>query len=118
MDRKPTIWHKIAENEAELNWQDNNMCLVQAGDKTITLAKFNGQLFACAHKCPHASGILADGYITVTGQLTCPLHRYRFNINNGRNISGEGYFLKTYPVETRPDGIYIGMEDKGFGGLW
>lgn len=118
MDEASKNWHKVAENEAELNWQDNHMCLVQAGGKTITLARFNGQLSAFAHTCPHASGIMADGYINAAGQVTCPLHRYRFNINNGRNTSGEGYFLKTYPIESRPDGIYIGIEDKGFGGLW
>ncbi|MBI2284285.1 MAG: Rieske 2Fe-2S domain-containing protein [Bacteroidetes bacterium] len=111
-------WHKIAENAAELNWQDNHMCLVKAGDKTVTLAKHNGQLFGCAHKCPHASGILADGYINATGQITCPLHRYRFDLKNGRNTSGEGYFLTTYPVEVRPDGVYMGLKDKGFLGLW
>lgn len=112
------LWHKIAENEAELPWQENQMCLVEAGGKTVTLARHNGQLFGCAHKCPHASGIMANGYINAAGQVTCPLHRYRFDLKNGRNTSGEGYFLKTYPVESRPDGVYIGLEDKGFLGLW
>jgi 3-phenylpropionate/trans-cinnamate dioxygenase ferredoxin subunit len=31
-------------------------------------------------------------------------------MKNGRNTSGEGYFLKTYPVETRPEGIFIGFK--------
>jgi 3-phenylpropionate/trans-cinnamate dioxygenase ferredoxin subunit len=31
-------------------------------------------------------------------------------------VSGEGYYLKHWPVEQRDDGIYVGME-KG-GGLW
>lgn len=65
------VWHKIAEHEAELPWQENNLCLVEAGGKTVTLARHNGQLFSCAHKCPHASGILADGYINAAGQVTC-----------------------------------------------
>jgi 3-phenylpropionate/trans-cinnamate dioxygenase ferredoxin subunit len=38
-------------------------------------------------------------------------------MENGRNTSGEGYFLKTYPLETREDGIYAGMEEGGFS-LW
>ena len=110
-------WYKIGESEADLVWQDNNMCIVYANEKKLTLARHNGKLFAFAHKCPHAGGIIADGYINAAGQVTCPLHRYRFNMQNGRNTSGEGYFLKTYPVETRADGIYIGIENKGFWGM-
>jgi 3-phenylpropionate/trans-cinnamate dioxygenase ferredoxin subunit len=88
-----------------------------AGEKKLTLGRHNGRIFAFAHKCPHASGIMADGYINAAGQVTCPLHRYRFSMENGRNTSGEGYFLKTYPVEMREDGVYIGLEDKGFWSL-
>ena len=106
------IWHKISESELEINWQLNGMCLVQVGDKTVTLARHQGGIFAFAHKCPHASGIMADGHLNAAGQVTCPIHRYKFAIQNGRNTSGEGYFLKTYAVEKREDGIYIGWEDK------
>jgi 3-phenylpropionate/trans-cinnamate dioxygenase ferredoxin subunit len=28
-------------------------------------------------------------------------------MKNGRNTTGEGYFLKTYPVEQRQEGIFI-----------
>ena len=110
-------WHKVSDNEESLPWQENNMCLLEAGGKKLTVARFNGKLFAFAHKCPHASGIMADGYINAAGQVTCPLHRYRFDMQNGRNTSGEGYFLKTFLAEKREDGIYIGLEDKGFWGL-
>jgi len=118
MTEKKLTWHKVSENEASINWQANDMCLLDAGDKKVTLARSNGQLYAFAHKCPHASGILADGHINALGQVTCPIHRYRFDMKNGRNTSGEGYYLKTYLVEKREDGIYIGWEDKGFWPSW
>ncbi len=117
MEKKIT-WHKIADNDEALPWQENNMCLLEAGGKMITVARLNGKLFAFAYKCPHAGGIMADGYINAAGQVTCPLHRYRFDMQNGRNTSGEGYFLKTFQAEKREDGIYIGLEDKGFWGLY
>ena len=93
------------------------MCIVDAGDKKIILARFNGQLYAFSQKCPHAGGMMADGYINATGHVTCPVHRYRFDIKNGRNTSGEGYYLKTYLIEIREDGVYVGWEDKGFWGF-
>jgi 3-phenylpropionate/trans-cinnamate dioxygenase ferredoxin subunit len=26
-------------------------------------------------------------------------------------VSGEGYYLKTYPVEEREDGVFVGFEE-------
>jgi nitrite reductase/ring-hydroxylating ferredoxin subunit len=107
-------WYKIAESALDLDWQPNEMCLVEAGDKKITLARHKDGLYAFAWKCPHASGIMADGHINALGQVTCPLHRYRFDIKTGRNTSGEGYFMKTYKVDDRSDGLYVGWEEKSW----
>lgn len=114
MREKKIKWFKVAESKAAIIWQTNRMSLVEAGGKTVTLAHHNNQIFAFAHKCPHASGLMADGFIDAAGNIACPLHRFRFNIQNGRNISGEGYFLKVYPVEERPSGIFIGFEDNNW----
>jgi nitrite reductase/ring-hydroxylating ferredoxin subunit len=100
-------WHLLTTAPESLGWQTNQMCLVEVAGKKITVARFEDQYFAFAHKCPHASGVMADGFIDATGQVVCPLHRYRFNIKNGRNTSGEGYYLKTYPLEQREDGLYV-----------
>ena len=69
-------------------------------------------LSACASQCPHAGGQMADGHIDALGNIVCPLHRYKFSLQNGGNVTGEGYFLKTYPVEIREEGIFIGIEEK------
>jgi len=90
------------------------MAVVTVAGKTITLSRFGDKIHACAHKCPHAGGLMADGFIDATGNIVCPLHRYRFKLENGRNTSGEGYYLKTYPIESRPDGLYLGLEKEEF----
>ena len=56
---------------------------------------------------------MANGFVDATGNIVCPLHRYRFKLDNGRNSSGEGYYLKTYPIETRSDGLYLGIQAGG-----
>jgi 3-phenylpropionate/trans-cinnamate dioxygenase ferredoxin subunit len=109
-------WHKIAASVEELRFSESKLLVAEANGKTITLAKTGSGLFACAHKCPHAGGILADGFIDAPGNIVCPLHRYKFSLQNGRNTSGEGYYLKTYPVEVREDGVYVGFEDWGLFG--
>jgi len=109
-------WHKVADNINELNWQANNMAVVYADDKKITIARFKEELFVFAYKCPHASGVLADGFIDAMGNVACPLHRFKFNMQNGRNTSGEGYYMKTYQLEQREDGIYVGIESSSWFG--
>jgi nitrite reductase/ring-hydroxylating ferredoxin subunit len=111
---KKIKWHKIAEDPASLQFSENNITVVDCGAKTICIGRHNDQVFGFAYKCPHASGILANGYIDPIGNVVCPLHRYKFNIGNGRNTSGQGYHLKTYPVEIRPDGVFAGIEEGGF----
>lgn len=104
-------WYKVADSKNELQWQGNNLMVTEVGGKKITLARVGDEVLACAHKCPHAGGFLADGFIDATGNIVCPLHRYKFNLANGRNVSGEGYYLKVYPLEEREAGIFVGFEE-------
>ncbi|MGB4842845.1 MAG: Rieske 2Fe-2S domain-containing protein [Ferruginibacter sp.] len=105
-------WYKIAESIAEINFSSNGLALVEAAGKTVTIALHNDQLFACPKKCPHAGGILADGYIDPVGNIVCPLHHYKYSLQNGRNTSGEGYYLKRFEVELREDGVYINISNR------
>lgn len=109
-------WHKIAEHISDLEFGDNNIAVTEVKGKKICVARFNNQLFAFAYKCPHAGGILADGYIDAAGHVVCPLHRYKFSMANGRNVSGEGYYLKHWPVDIVNDEVFVGMEEGG--GFW
>jgi nitrite reductase/ring-hydroxylating ferredoxin subunit len=102
-------WHKIAESESELDFSPHHIAVIEVNHKKICIGRYNTMLYAFAYTCPHASGIMADGYIDVLGNIVCPVHRYKFNLQNGRNSSGEGYYLKHWPVEKRDDGIYVQM---------
>ncbi len=104
-------WHKVAENIGEINFSDNGLTEIKVADKIICIAFRNNSLTACTQKCPHAGGILSDGFIDAAENIVCPLHRYKFSLQNGRNTSGEGYFLKTFPVEIRNEGVFIGFEE-------
>ncbi len=111
---KKIIWHKIADSFDEINFAENGITTIEVNNKTICIAKYNNELFGCAAKCPHASGNMEHGHIDTLGNIVCPLHRYKFNLQNGRNTSGEGYYLKTYPIEKKENGIYVGIEESGF----
>ena len=104
-------WHKLADSIQELSLSDTGFAELELNNRKICISLYKDQLYACASKCPHAGGRLAEGYIDALGNIVCPIHRYKFNLQNGRNSSGEGYYLKTYPVEIRPEGIFVGFEE-------
>ena len=106
-------WHKIADHINELNFSAANIAVAEMNGKKICIAKFREAIFAFAFKCPHAGGMLAEGYIDALGNIVCPLHRYKYNMENGRNTSGEGYYLKHWPVQIKEDGIFVGIEETG-----
>jgi nitrite reductase/ring-hydroxylating ferredoxin subunit len=102
-------WLKIAEHPNELEFAENNIAVTSVNGKKICIGKFNNRFFAFAYKCPHAGGLLADGHIDAMGNVVCPLHRYKYDMENGRNTSGEGYYLKHWEVEQREDGLFVNM---------
>ena len=110
MMEKTYRWHKVAESSAELMMGGKSIALVRAAGRDVCVSLHQQQLYGCAAKCPHASGALHQGWVSALGELVCPLHRYRFSLANGRNTSGEGYFLKTYPVKEDDDGVWVGLE--------
>lgn len=107
-------WHKIAERIDEINFNTNGLAEIDINGKILCIAKYNDQAFACTQKCPHAGGLLIDGHIDIIGNLVCPLHKYKFSLKNGRNVSGEGYHLKTFRIEEKADGVFVSMENPLF----
>ena len=106
-------WHKIAQSTSELVFATNNLTSFEVDGKEVCLAKTGDELAACAIRCPHAGGDMSQGFLDKNGNIVCPIHRYVFNLKSGRDVSGEGYFLKTYPVNITEEGVFIGFEENG-----
>lgn len=107
------IWKKIAESITEINFSENGLAELEVSGKKLCVGLYKNEVFACAQKCPHAGGILSDGYLDTIGNIVCPFHRYKFNPKTGRNVSGEGYFLKTFPIKITDSGVFIKVDDPG-----
>ena len=101
--------HKISGHINELAFAANNIAVAEVEGKKICVGKFQEKLFAFAYNCPHAGGLLVYGHIDVKGNIICPLHQYKYSLENGLNVSGEGYFLKTWPVEVKEEGVFVEM---------
>ncbi len=110
-------WVKIASAPDQISFGDNELAEVYAGEKKICIGRWKGELFAFAATCPHAGGPFAGGFIDVLGNVVCPLHRYKFCVKNGRNVSGEGYALKRWPVLVDEGGVFVGFSPSVFAPL-
>ena len=104
-------WYKIAETAGDFIFSENGTVEIDIEGKKVCIINHKENLHACTAKCPHAGGKMSEGYVDAIGNIVCPLHRYKFSLENGRNTSGEGYYLKIYPIEKKENGIFIGIEE-------
>ncbi|MBS1645691.1 MAG: Rieske (2Fe-2S) protein [Bacteroidetes bacterium] len=80
---------------------------VELSGKLICILLREEQVFAFAARCPHAGGRLCEGRIDGKGNIVCPVHHYKFHPKTGRNTSGEGYQLKTFPTKLEAGRIFV-----------
>lgn len=111
MFKSREIWIKIASSykELEASFPSSGLKKITLERRTICLVKHKDGVYALNNKCPHQGASLSEGVCKEDGYLVCPWHRYGFDIKNGR---GPGYFVDTYPIVERVDGIYIGIKKK------
>jgi nitrite reductase/ring-hydroxylating ferredoxin subunit len=100
------IWYKIETEIPDLDFVKQ----IQVNGKKLCLVKQLQQLTVLQNKCPHAGGILSDGWCD-NGKLICPVHRWGYSLSTGRGAEGQGDYVHIYPLEKRPDGIYVGFKE-------
>jgi 3-phenylpropionate/trans-cinnamate dioxygenase ferredoxin component len=102
---------KIAQ-ESEIG--NGTMKVFKLDNKEILLLNISGGYFAIDAKCSHMGSDLSKG--TLEGSiLVCPRHHSKFDVTNGKVISGPKIplfhpkikDLKSYPIKTEEGSIYI-----------
>ena len=118
MDEKKLKWYKISESGSQIPFNDNGLVEIKVHDKKICLVKTQKGIRACTSRCPHAGGDMAEGFLDKNENIVCPVHRYVFNLDNGRDLNNEGYYLKIYPIQITDKGIFLGMEGNNLFSWW
>ena len=90
----------------------NKTIAVEIAEKRICLARTEKGFFALDEKCPHQGLPITRGGFCENGTVVCPFHRYAWNLKSGREVERRGDNIQLYPVEERPDGLFIGIETK------
>ncbi len=108
-------WHKVADLDELPNGRVKS---ISAGTASLALVHFEGHYAAMDNQCPHQGGPLGEGSFE-TGTdgkcwLRCPWHGWDFDPLTGKPPGGhEDSGQDMYPVETRDDGIYVGVAAEG-----
>ncbi len=104
-------WHKVFDSpeEAANEVPVRKLKELRIENISICFAHTAAGFFAVADACPHLGYSLSKGTTNYLNEVICPWHSYRFNLQNGRECEYKTRNATVYPVETRTDGIYIGI---------
>ncbi|MCH7412973.1 Rieske 2Fe-2S domain-containing protein [Belliella sp. R4-6] len=86
---------------------DRNIKVVLLGSTRICISRVGEVFYAFETHCPHRKAELKQGMVTSFGEIVCPLHEYRFDMQTGDVKSGSCGELKTYRVELTENGLKI-----------
>jgi len=97
-----SAWHRVETGDLE----EGHVTSVVVGDRAICLTRIAAGFGALDNRCPHQGGPLGEGQIE-RGYVICPWHGYEYDPQTGLPPEGYGDAAHTYPLEERPDGVFI-----------
>jgi len=74
--------------------------------RSIAVFNVDGRLYAIDDSCPHQGSSLAMGHLEGY-MVTCRSHGMKVNVIAGQ---GPGMDVRSFPVESRPDGLYVCLQ--------
>jgi nitrite reductase/ring-hydroxylating ferredoxin subunit len=104
-------WIKVFSSEVEARQKispDKPQLLILKG-KRISLVLHKDNFFAVQDACTHNGESLSKGTINYLGEIICPLHNHRFDLQNGRECSLRSRDLMTFPIKTDESGFFVGI---------
>ena len=112
--KKTIHWFRVFESLEVANQlvPIDTVLPVEVDDKRICLARTVAGFFALDEKCPHQGLPITHGGFCENGNVVCPFHRYSWNLKTGQEVERREDNINLYPVEERPDGLYIGLLKK------
>ena len=104
LNSRPMTWQKFAVLRDIP--QGTRKHVVHAGHEYMLLHTKEG-IYCIDHRCPHADGSVGDG-MALGGFITCPLHKWRFDLCDGSHSHAGTRTLGVYQV--RIDGEEVQVE--------
>jgi ferredoxin-nitrite reductase len=80
--------------------------LVRIRGEEMAVFKCDGKIFGVQNSCPHEGGQLCNGWLE-SGEVVCPLHRYRFNLQNGLCSTDPKLKIKVFKLIARDGAVML-----------
>jgi nitrite reductase/ring-hydroxylating ferredoxin subunit len=81
---------------------------VVVGGLPVAVVRRGADVAAFSGRCPHAAGPMGRGWVE-DGELVCPLHRWRFRLDDGRCTTVRGERLEPVACEVRGDEVWVAV---------
>ena len=76
--------------------------------RSVAVFNVNGTPYAIDDSCPHQGSSLAMGSLEGC-TVTCRSHGMKVNVTGGEQL-GPGMNVRSFPLESRPDGLYVCLQ--------
>lgn len=92
--------------------EDGGACVL-INDEQIAIFNFSrrNEWYATQNLCPHKQQMaLSRGMIGSAGEepkVACPFHKKTFSLHTGECLSGDDYYIKTYPVKIEDGNVFV-----------
>jgi nitrite reductase/ring-hydroxylating ferredoxin subunit len=80
--------------------------LVRANGEEMAVFKNDGKVFGVQNSCPHEGGQLCKGWLEA-GEVVCPLHGYKFNLQSGICSTDPKLKIKVFKLVAQGDGVTV-----------
>ena len=97
-------WHRLPAKAL-----DADRALVEVAGRKVAVFRVDRAVHAFDNACPHEGNPLIEGEI-VGPMLTCVYHGWRFDLETGACLAGEGA-ARRYPTEVREGEVWIDLGD-------
>lgn len=100
-----TEWHRVGSRDEVVA---RAPFAVKLARQRVAVFLHEGQVRAISNACNHQGGPLCEG--RMRGEfIVCPWHAWEYSVVTGHGPPGyEGDQVPVYPVEERPDGVWVG----------
>jgi nitrite reductase/ring-hydroxylating ferredoxin subunit len=93
-------WLRLGSVEA---FPAGTLASVKVAGRQLAICHDDGEFFAVENACPHKGGPLSQGWLK-GATVTCPWHRFRFDLRRACSVTNEAMQVRTYPVQVE-DGV-------------
>ena len=80
--------------------------VVVIGGRAIALLNSDGKFYALDNTCPHRGGSLGDGFV-VGGIVTCPLHRWTYEVATGKCTINPTAQVSCFEVKVEGNDVFV-----------